>query len=55
MCLILFISGYLELINIAVYRPVAKQWFCKQRPLQVNARNMNTTIEERGYETWPWH
>jgi hypothetical protein len=29
--------------RIAAYRPVAKQWLCKQRPLLGNARNTYTT------------
>jgi hypothetical protein len=28
-------------INIVAYRPVAKQWICKHRPLLDNARNIH--------------
>jgi hypothetical protein len=31
------------------YRPIAKQWLRKQRPLLGNARNMQATIERRVY------
>jgi hypothetical protein len=37
------------MVYIVAYRPVAKQWLCKQRPLLGNARNMHVTIEERVY------
>jgi hypothetical protein len=34
--------------NIVVYRPVAKQWLCKQRPLIGNDRNI---VKRWGYAT----
>jgi hypothetical protein len=36
---------------IIAYRPDAKQWLCKQRPLLRNALNMQATIERRGFVT----
>jgi hypothetical protein len=36
-------------MHIVVYRPVAKQGLCKQRPLLGNDCNMHATIEKQDY------